>query len=227
RQAVSESLVLLKNDNAALPLAKDASLIYVAGQGADDIGMQSGGWTIAWQGKTGNIQPGTTILGGVRQAVSSGTKVEYNPTGEFTGTANAGIVVVGERPYAEGVGDARTLDLSQTDSQVIASMRLHCKKLIVIILSGRPLVITGQFQQADAWVAAWLPGTEGEGVANVLFGDRPFTGKLPYTWPRSDAQLPVNKNNSASLTGCAAPLFPYGYGLGEAGSQPIRWLECP
>jgi beta-glucosidase len=227
RQAVRESLVLLKNDNAALPLAKDTSTIYVAGQGADDIGMQCGGWTIEWQGKTGAIDPGTTILQGIKAEVSTGTQVEYNSGGTFTGMAEVGIAVVGEQPYAEGVGDTNSLNLSQTDIQTITNLRSHSQKLVVIILSGRPLVITGQFQKADAWVAAWLPGTEGAGVADVLFGDFPFVGKLPYTWPRSNSQLPINKNNSTDLTGCAAPLFPYGYGLEQAGSQPIAWLDCP
>jgi beta-glucosidase len=135
--------------------------------------------------------------------------------------------VVGEQPYAEGVGDASDLSLSQTDVQTITNLRAHSHKLVVIILSGRPLVITEQFQMADAWVAAWLPGTEGAGLSDVLFGDYPFTGKLPYTWPRTNEQLPINKNNAANLTGCDAPLFPFGYGLGQAGSQPIEWLDCP
>lgn len=227
RQAVRESLVLLKNNNVTLPLAKDKQLIYVAGQGANDIGLQCGGWTIEWQGKSGDIQPGTTILQGIQSAVSKDTQLKYNLQGEFDGMADIGIAVVGEQPYAEGVGDASTLDLWQTDIQTIKNLRAHSKKLVVIILSGRPLVITGQYQLADAWVAAWLPGTEGAGMADVLFGDFPFVGKLPYTWPRTDSQLPININNSNDLTGCAAPLFPYGYGLGEAGSQPIDWLDCP
>lgn len=227
RQAVRESLVLLKNENSALPIDKNTPLIYVAGQGADDMGMQCGGWTIEWQGKAGDIQPGTTILEGIRAAVSSTSKVEYDVEGQFKGTADIGIAVVGEQPYAEGVGDQSSLALSGTDIETITNLRSHSKKLIVIILSGRPLVITPQYQSADAWVAAWLPGTEGAGVADVLFGGHPFVGKLPYTWPRSDDQLPININNSASLTGCTAPLFPYGYGLGQAGSQPIEWIDCP
>ncbi|MGB2965123.1 MAG: glycoside hydrolase family 3 C-terminal domain-containing protein [Anaerolineales bacterium] len=117
------------------------------------------------------------------------SQVEFNPTGEFNGIADVGIVVVGEQPYAEGVGDTRSLNLSQVDSQVINNMRTNSKKLIVIILSGRPLIITKQYQMADAWVAAWLPGTEGEGMVDVLFGDFPFTGKLPYTWPRTNYRL--------------------------------------
>jgi beta-glucosidase len=227
RQAVRESLVLLKNDNAALPIAKNTPLIYVAGQGANDMGMQCGGWTIAWQGKPGNIQPGITILKGIQAAVSANTRVEYNLRGQFDGMADAGIVVVGEQPYAEGVGDQSDLSLSAADIQAIANMRAHSRKVVVIIISGRPLMITEQFQMAEAWVAAWLPGTEGIGVTDVLFGDYQFVGKTPYTWPRSNGQLPININNSANLTGSAAPLFPFGYGLGNAGSQPIEWLSCP
>jgi beta-glucosidase len=159
--------------------------------------------------------------------VSQSTSVEYNKYGNFDGKADVGIVVVGEMPYSEGVGDEADLCLSAADVAVINNVRPLVEKLIVIIISGRPLVITDQFQSADAWVAAWLPGTEGEGVADVLFGDYPFTGKLPYTWPRSNEQLPMNINNSTGLAGCDGPLFPYGYGLGEAGSQPIEWMNCP
>lgn len=226
RQAVRESMVLLKNENNALPISSTVTSIYVAGAGANDIGMQCGGWTIEWQGKMGSIQPGTTLLKGIQDAASGSSKVEYNPTGDFNSTAEIGIAVVGEQPYAEGVGDRADLSLSAEDIQTITNLRNHSKKLIVIILSGRPLIITDQYPLADAWVAAWLPGTEGESVADVLFGAAPFTGKLPYTWPRSNDQLPVNINTVKQTTGCDAPLFPYGFGLGEAGSEPIQWLEC-
>ncbi|MGE5250101.1 MAG: glycoside hydrolase family 3 protein [Bacteroidota bacterium] len=227
REAVRKSLVLLRNEHAALPILKSAPVIYVAGPGADDIGMQCGGWTIEWQGKSGNIQPGTTLLEAIRSAVSAGTRVEFDPGGNFSGMADTGIVVVGEWPYAEGIGDADDLSLSPSDIRAIRDLRLHSRKLVVVMLSGRPLVITPQFLNADAWVAAWLPGTEASGITDVLFGDYPFIGRLAYTWPRTNKQLPVNKNNSAGLRGCDAPLFPYGYGLGEAGSQPIEWLDCP
>jgi beta-glucosidase len=227
RQAVRESLVLLKNDNSALPIAKDTPSIYVAGQGADDIGMMCGGWTITWQGESGNIQIGTTIISAIKAAVSPNTTVEYDKYGRFDGEAGVGIVVVGEMPYAEGLGDKADLSLSVADVAVINNVRPSVDKLIVVIISGRPLVITDQFPTADAWVAAWLPGSEGAGVADVLFGDYPFTGKLPYTWPRSNDQLPINENNDVGKTGCEAPLFHFGYGLGEAGSQPIQWMDCP
>jgi len=226
RQAVQESMVLLKNDNAALPISKSTSKIFVAGQGADDIGMMCGGWTISWQGQTGSIDLGTTILSGIKTTVSPDTTVAYNASGNFTGKANVGIVVVGEMPYAEGVGDQADLRLSDTDVKVIDKIRPSVDKLIVVILSGRPLIITDQLSTADAWVEAWLPGTEGEGVSDVLFGDAPFVGKLPYTWPRSNAQLPINENNSTGKTGCDAALFPFGFGLGEAGSQPTVQPNC-
>ena len=216
RQAVRESLVLLKNDHSALPIDKAANTIFVAGQGADDIGMMCGGWTMTWQGLTGNITTGTTIINAIRAAASPSTIVDYDKYGKFKGKANIGVAVVGEMPYAEGVGDKADLRLSDADITLISNVRSSVDKLIVIIISGRPLVITDQFSSADAWVAAWLPGTEGEGISDVLFGDYPFTGKLPYTWPRSNDQLPINENK-VGKTGCEAPFFPFDYGLGDAG----------
>ncbi|MEN6529461.1 MAG: glycoside hydrolase family 3 protein [Anaerolineaceae bacterium] len=227
RKAVSESLVLLKNENNSLPIKRDAETIFVSGVAADDIGIQCGGWTITWQGETGAIQPGTTILEGIQAAVSPDTHVVYSEPGVFEGFADYGIVVVGEIPYAEGYGDKEDLSLSGYDIDIILKMREHAEKLIVILLSGRPMMITSQYPVADAWVAAWLPGTEGEGVSDVLFGSLPFTGKLSYTWPRFNGQLPINKNNSSGSKPCETPLFPYGYGLGEAGSKPIKWVDCP
>ena len=226
REAVRKSLVLLKNDNSILPVSKEVPLILVAGLGADDIGMQSGGWTIEWQGKLGDITTGTTILDGIKAAVSSNTQVLYNQSGNFNETAEIGIIVVGEKPYAEGQGDARDLRLSATDVLAITNMRSHVKKLIVITISGRPLIITDQLPLADAWIAAWLPGTEGAGIADVLFGDYPFSGKLSYTWPRSNDQLPMNINNSADKTGCDAPLFPFGYGLSYGDTSSAIPLDC-
>lgn len=230
RRAVRQSLVLLKNDGQALPVDKNTPLILVSGIGADNTGMQSGGWTNGWQGALGNDVVGSTILSGIRSLAGDNTKVIYRSAGIFddlSGTAPVGIVVVGEAPYAEGVGDKDDLRLSPDDMAMIDRMRAKVDKLIVVILSGRPLVITGEYRTADAWVAAWLPGSEADAVAGVLFGDYPFTGKLPYSWPRSNSQLPINKNNDAGLTGCSAPLFPYGYGLGKAGSTPIQWIDCP
>lgn len=228
RQAVRESLVLLKNADHLLPLSKDLSVLQVSGAKANSIGVQSGGWTITWQGIFGNVQPGTTILDGIKESVSPQTTVDYRSDGSFESHAAVGIVVVGEVPYAEGAGDQEDLRLSESDRLLIQTARQTCDQLIVIILSGRPLIITGQYPIADAWIAAWLPGTEGAGVADVLFGDFPFTGKLPFTWPRSNEQLPININTAdENATYCQTALFPYGYGLGQAGSQPIDWQECP
>jgi beta-glucosidase len=233
REAVRKSLVLLKNDNQALPIAKDTPLIFVVGKAADDVGLQAGGWTIQWQGAPGDVTPGTTILAGIQQAVSANTRVEYSPFGKF-GNANdaqgnplmadVGIVVVGEEPYAEGLGDRA--DLTLPDSLIVDRTRERSKRLIVVIVSGRPLIITDQLPAWDAAVAAWLPGTEGQGVADVLFGDYPFTGKLSYTWPRWNTQLPFDFTNLATQ-GCAAPLFPFGYGLETTESAAFGQLDCP
>jgi beta-glucosidase len=225
REAVRKSLVLLKNDNQALPISKDSDSVFVAGQGADNLGMQAGGWTMEWQGKAGEIIPGTNILDGIKASVSAKTKVEYIQNGKFNGNAPVGVVVIGEQPYAEGIGDTKDLHLNPADIVAIENTRAHVDKLVVIILSGRPLVITDQLPMADAWVAAWLPGSEGQGVADVLFGDFPFTGKLSYSWPRTNEQLPININNVKGKTGCEAALFPFGYGL-KIGDLLPKILKC-
>lgn len=220
RQAVAKSLVLLKNENQALPINKDTPLILVAGVGADNIGMQCGGWTIDWQGKLGKITPGTTILEGIQQAVGAATKVEFDRVGVFKVLMNAdgsplraavGIAVVGETPYAEGQGDRGDLRLTAKDMQLISKLRERVDKLILVVLSGRPLVLGQALEQADAVVAAWLPGTEGTGVADGLFGVTPFTGKLPYAWPESNEQLPLGPAYPDSSE--KNPLFPLGYGF--------------
>jgi beta-glucosidase len=214
QEAVSKSLVLLKNDNQALPASPNTALIYVGGVGANDIGMQSGGWTIDWQGKMGDITPGTTILDAIKQTVSANTTVTYAANGKFDDTttrADVCFAVVGERPYSEGVGDKADLSLSPSDIALTEHMRAVCNKLTVILISGRPMIVTEPLTNWDAFVAAWLPGTEGQGVADVLFGRQPFTGKLSFTWPRSMEQLPFDFNDLGS--GEEGPLFPYGFGL--------------
>ena len=212
REAVRHSLVLLQNDNQTLPLAKDAPTIFVSGSGADNIGFQSGGWTIEWQGKLGDTTEGTTIFEGIQATVDDSVTLRKDFGQDERATI--GIVVIGERPYAEGPGDSNNLHLSQSDRNNLEQMRAQADKVVVIILSGRPLIITEELPLADAWVAAWLPGSEGQGVADVLFGDYDFTGKLPYTWPRSMDQLPFDFTHLPSTgTGCDAPLFTFGYGL--------------
>ena len=234
RQAVRESLVLLQNENEVLPLDKSTPVIFVAGEGANDIGLQSGGWTLEWLGKPGNDNEGTTILSGIRAAAGSGTRIEYNRDGDFSEfndtegnplIANVGIVVLAEQPYSEGVGDQADISLTQDETSLILEIEKRSETVVVILISGRPRVITEQLPLAEAWVAAWLPGTEGGGIGDVLFGDFPFSGKLSYSWPRSNEQLPININNSANKTGCDAPLFPFGYGL-EYGDPSPEILEC-
>ncbi|MGB8984063.1 MAG: glycoside hydrolase family 3 N-terminal domain-containing protein [Anaerolineales bacterium] len=234
RQAVRESLVLLRNEAEVLPLSKDIGTIFIAGEGANDIGLQSGGWTLQWQGQAGNDNEGTTIFSGIKSVAGSGTRVEFNRGGDFSEfrdadgnplVADVGIVVLSEEPYAEGVGDRADISLSSSEERLITDMAEQSKAVVVILLSGRPRVITEQLPLAQAWVAAWLPGTEGGGVADVLFGDYPFTGKTAYSWPRSNEQLPINVNNAGDKAGCDAPLFPFGYGL-EYGEPAPEMLEC-
>jgi beta-glucosidase len=209
RQAVAKSLVLLKNDTQTLPLDKSTSTILVAGQAADDIGLQCGGWTIEWLGKPGAITPGVTILEGIRSSVSNEGTVRYDSQGQFEGLfpeqAPLGIVVLAETPYAEGFGDREDLALPEADVLLVERMRPLCRRLVVLLLTGRPLIITDILPVVDAIVAAWLPGTEGQGITDVLFGDLPFTGKLSYSWPRDMEQVPMPSD--------AQPLFPFGYGL--------------
>ncbi|WSQ12014.1 glycoside hydrolase family 3 C-terminal domain-containing protein [Streptomyces sp. NBC_01231] len=207
RQAAAESQVLLKNSAGLLPLRKSQK-VYVAGSDADDIGNQAGGWTVTWQGSSGDITPGTTILEGMRRA---GGDVTYSEDASAsTDGYDVGVVVVGETPYAEGAGDVgngHDLELSAADraavDKVCAAMRCA-----VLIVSGRPQLIGDRLGDVDALVASWLPGTEGDGVADVLYGRRAFTGQLPLTWPKSEAQLPINVGDAAY-----DPQYPYGWGL--------------
>lgn len=210
REAVRKSLVLLKNEGNLLPLSKDA-YILVAGSGAEDIGMQCGGWTIDWQGGRGLTTTGTTIVKGIQDTVSDEAQVRFNADGIFNGEERVpiGIVVVGEQPYAEGLGDNGDLQLSAEDKVVIERMRKRCEKLVIIMLSGRPLLVADAVAQADAFVAAWLPGSESQGIADVLYGDYPFTGKLSFSFPRSIEQVPL----TALKQHPDGPLFPLGYGL--------------
>jgi beta-glucosidase len=209
RQAVRESLVLLKNDDQTLPISKKLARIHVAGKSADDIGNQCGGWTIKWQGQSGDVTPGgTTVLSAIKHEVGDGTQVTFSKDGTGAAGANFGIVVIGETPYAEGIGDSGDLALAPEDVTAIRNMKAAGIPVVVVLYSGRPLIISDVFDQASAFVAAWLPGTEGEGVVDVLFGDYKPTGKLSFTWPRSADQIPMHKGDKKY-----DPLFPIDYGL--------------
>lgn len=211
REAAAKSQVLLRNTDQVLPLATTGKL-YVAGGNADDIGAQSGGWTITWQGGNGDITPGTSILDGIQQ-VAPDAEVTYSAdaSAPLDGHDRA-VVVVGEQPYAEGMGDVGnngfTMTLSDAEKDTVARVCSAVDNCVVLVVSGRPLVLDDALAPADAVVASWLPGTEGAGVADVLFGERPFTGQLPVSWPRSLDQEPINVGDADY-----DPLYPYGWGL--------------
>ncbi len=227
RKAVQESQVLLRNRRHALPIRRNGGTIYVAGSNADNIGNQAGGWTLTWQGGSTNVIPGTTILQGIRQHAGH-AKVTYSATASApVPHGSTGIVVVGETPYAEGFGDVngpqwaydpgdhnvprpvKDMQLSAADKAAVDKVCSAAAKCIVVVVSGRPLQIDPkQLHEIDALVAAWLPGSEGEGVADDLFGTAPFTGKLPVTWPRTVSQEPINIGDPNYH-----PLYAFGFGL--------------
>ncbi|HLP75702.1 MAG TPA: glycoside hydrolase family 3 protein [Candidatus Paceibacterota bacterium] len=214
RECVRQSLVLLKNNQNALPLSKSLKRLCVVGQAADDLGMQCGGWTISWQGDTGRITTGTTILEAIRQTVNPGTVVSYSADGAQVGAADAVLVVLGEKPYAEIKGYRSDLRLSAGEIALVKKARQSGAPVITMLVSGRPLVLGEALDASDAVVAAWLPGTEGQGVADVLFGDFKPTGKLPRTW--LDANVPADAKSAAEV----AYAFGYGltYGSGSVGN---------
>ena len=225
RQAVRQSLVLLKNEGRTLPLIEDTPLIFVGGVAADDIGIQVGGWATQWQGAVGEITDGATILDGIREMSKPGSIVVHDAAGRFDSfgaaqggqlLADVGIAVVAERPYAEGVGDSSDLALPDEDLAMVQRLRASSRRLVLIVLAGRPVDIVELLPLTDAVLVAWLPGSEGAGVADGLFGHAPIDGVLPYTWPASVDQLPgaagvtTTEGPAADLN---APLFPAGFGL--------------
>jgi beta-glucosidase len=216
REAVAKSLVLLKNDGV-LPLKPDATLL-VAGDGADNIAMQAGGWTLSWQGadNTNADFPGaTSIYQGLKaQIEAAGGRVLYSIDGTTSEKPDAAVVVFGETPYAEFMGDQADVALHHDNAESLALLRkLKAQGIPVVamLLSGRPLYVNPQINAADAFVAAWLPGSEGEGVADVLLGRRDFSGKLSFSWPARPDQTPLNVGDADY-----APQFAYGYGLSYA-----------
>ncbi|XP_060172836.1 uncharacterized protein LOC132603685 [Lycium barbarum] len=222
REAVRKSLVLLKNGKSTsqplVPLPKKAPKILVAGTHADNLGYQCGGWTIEWQGVAGNdLTVGTTILSAIKKTVDPSTQIVYqqNPDANFvkSNEFDYAIVVVGEVPYAEMFGDSTNLTITEPGPSTINNV-CGAVKCVVVVVSGRPVVLQPYVDKIDALVAAWLPGTEGQGVADALFGDYGFTGKLARTWFKSVDQLPMNVGDRNYN-----PLFPFGFGLT---TQPMK-----
>jgi len=212
REAVAKSLVILKN-NDVIPLTENqwqGKKLYVAGFAADDIGVQCGGWTISWQGASGSITRGTTILKGLQEALPS-VNMLYSASAEFDAIdpGSLCVVVVGEKPYAEGKGDSADISLAPRDLEAITKARQQFRKVMLVLVSGRPLILNESALSCDAIVATWLPGTEGAGVADVLTGKAPSTGRLPCDWPASTHELPLDN----FIQGKEKPLFPRGYGL--------------
>jgi len=223
RQAVAESLVVLKNDGGVLPLSKDVPGIALGGKTGDNIGNQCGGWTVMWQGMSGNVTSGGTTVRQALESVVTSSRVFYALDGSANGSGKAtvGIAVIGETPYSETCGDIpppsnqplcikrpSTLSLDSDDVKVVQKMHDAGLKTVVVLVAGRPLIIDSILRIADAIVVAWLPGTEGAGITDVLFGDVHPTGHLPRTWPRSQSQLPMNVGDDNY-----DPQYPYAYGL--------------
>ncbi|MFQ3297299.1 MAG: beta-glucosidase [Patiriisocius sp.] len=217
RQAVRESLVLLKNKNNVLPIHPKTKKIIVVGEHANNSGLQSGGWTINWQGTSENYKGATTILEGIRQK-AKGTVIYDKDASQNHEDADIAIIVVGETPYAEFFGDighesnTRKLTLSKEHQNYINRYAKKGIQTIVVLISGRPLVVTQQINKATAFVAAWLPGSEGHGIAEVLFGEHNFKGKLPHSWPKLVKDF-NGKYGPNFWDDSIKPLFPFGYGL--------------
>ncbi|HEY0026742.1 MAG TPA: exo 1,3/1,4-beta-D-glucan glucohydrolase [Allosphingosinicella sp.] len=232
RQAVRESLVLLKNQNKLLPLRAGANVL-VAGDGADNLAKQSGGWTITWQGTgitNADFPNAESIYSGIRDAVKAGGgKATLAQDGRYTAKPDVAIVVFGEEPYAEFVGDRQTLEYSPADKKDLDLMRrlkAQGVPVVAVFLSGRPMWVNPELNASDAFVAAFLPGSEGGGVADVLFRDargavrNDFKGKLSYSWPKQPDQTPLNKGDAKY-----DPLFAYGYGLTYAAEGNLPRLS--
>ena len=208
RESVRKSIVLLKNENKLLPIGKSGKKITFVGEHADNIGYQCGGWTITWQGGSGDITPGTSILDAFKSTVRETNDISYSIDGEDIPDSDIIIAVIGEKPYSEGWGDRKSLDLSKENKKILKRVKEKNLPYLIILVSGRPMLIEDEIKDCDAFIAVWLPGTEGAGIADVIFGDHAPTGKLSMSWPRSMDQLPINIGDKIYN-----PLFPFGYGL--------------
>ena len=208
RESVRKSLVLLKNKDNVLPLKKSNMKITLVGDHADNIGFQCGGWTIHWQGGSGDITSGTTILDAFKSAVNDSNNIRYSKDGNELQESDIIVIAVGEKPYTEGVGDRDSLILSEDNKKLLKKVKRTKIPYVIILISGRPMIIEEELDDSHAFIAAWLPGTEGGGISDVIFGDFNFTGKLSMTWPKSMKQVPINYGDSNY-----DPLFKFGFGL--------------
>ena len=220
RQAVQESLVLLKNNNHILPI-NPSSNILIAGDAANNIGKQSGGWSITWQGtnnKNADFPGATSIYAGLKAQIdTAGGNAILSPNGMFDTKPDVAIVVFGEEPYAEGHGDKDNLEFERGNKRslkILKALKQQNIPVVSVFISGRPMWVNSELNASDAFVAAWLPGTEGQGIADVLLSDKQgkaqhdFKGKLSFSWPKSPLQTAVNKGDADY-----SPLLPYGFGL--------------
>lgn len=213
REAVRKSLVLLKNEQQSLPLQRTQA-VYVTGSGADNLGRQCGGWTISWQGENGDLTDGTTLVEALQSTLGAGavhTSPHFDPA--LASKAPIALVVASERPYAEMKGDDPDLALAPEDIADIEALDKAGKRVVLVLYSGRPMIVSPVLDKVDAFVAAWLPGSEGLGMVDVLLGEHDFVGRLPHSWPRSIDQVPINVGDANY-----DPLFPYGFGL-QYGTQ--------
>jgi beta-glucosidase len=207
RRAVQQSLVVLKNDGNVLPLAKSAT-VALAGNSAENTGNQCGGWTITWQGTSGDVIQGATSVRAAFNAEVTAAKVLYSANGTTTTGATVGVAVIGETPYSEGQGDRTDLTIPSAQVAVVQALKQAGLKTVVVVIAGRPMILEPLMQYADAIVMAWLPGSEGAGITDILYRNVAPTGKLPMTWPRTMQQIPINQGDATY-----DPLYPYGHGL--------------
>ncbi len=215
REAVRKSLVLLKKKDGILPLPKENIHIFLAGEHADNLGYQCGGWTITWQGDSGSITLGTTIKEAMEQEAPS-ANITYSREGaSIDTTADVAVVVIGEKPYAEMLGDRVNLELTVSQINLVRNIKNAGLPVIVILISGRPLIIESILPYSDAFIAAWLPGTEGRGITDVLFGDYNPSGLLSHSWPARMEDIPINFGDERYN-----PLFEYGYGITDLSDSP-------
>ncbi|MBN1695399.1 glycoside hydrolase family 3 C-terminal domain-containing protein [candidate division WOR-3 bacterium] len=215
REAVRKSLVLLKKKDGILPLSKEDINIFLAGEHADNLGYQCGGWTIYWQGYSGDITVGTTIWEAIQEA-APGADFTYSREGSsIDTTADVAVVAIGETPYAEGSGDRYDLSLPVSQINLIRNIKNAGLPVVVILISGRPLIIESIIPYSDAIIAAWLPGTEGQGITDVLFDDYNPSGLLSHSWPAEMEDIPINFGDAIY-----EPLFEYGYGITDLADSP-------